>query len=201
MQINREWERTVASNWSGFIGALSVSKSISFGHLLWLRFSHSPPLPSLLSHRSQSTYRSLSFPLYVPARLASSFLQLLPNLRSVFLLTIRPIRSSVKYTTYTHSFAALRLQSACIRRGGGRVVINQELVPSGHFIRVVEMRTNEEYYTATVMRQSFRFNFVYALAVLFPQKKRTNRSVQDVRIRTKFLSSPSPPPFLFLPAR
>ncbi|KAL2739839.1 hypothetical protein V1477_011228, partial [Vespula maculifrons] len=25
-----EWERTVASNWSGFIGALSVSKSISF---------------------------------------------------------------------------------------------------------------------------------------------------------------------------
>lgn len=143
MQINREWERTVASNWSGFIGALSVSKSISFGHLLWLRFSHSPPLPSLLSHRSQSTYRSLSFPLYVPARLASSFLQLLPNLRSVFLLTIRPIRSSVKYTTYIHSFAALRLQSACIRRGGGRAVINQELVPSGHFIRVVEMRTND----------------------------------------------------------
>lgn len=143
MQINREWERTVASNWSGFIGALSVSKSISFGHLLWLRFSHSPPLPSLLSHRSQSTYRSLSFPLYVPARLTSSFLQLLPNLQSVFLLTIRPIRSSVKYTTYIHSFAALRLQSACIRRGGGRAVINQELVPSGHFIRVVEMRTND----------------------------------------------------------
>ncbi|KYN20576.1 hypothetical protein ALC57_07065 [Trachymyrmex cornetzi] len=32
--IIREWERTVVSNWSGFIGALSVSKSISFGHLL-----------------------------------------------------------------------------------------------------------------------------------------------------------------------
>lgn len=67
MQINREWERTVASNWSGFIGALSVSKSISFGHLLSLalrfsvscRFSSSsssiPPSPcplatTLLSH-------------------------------------------------------------------------------------------------------------------------------------------------------
>lgn len=47
MQINREWERTVASNWSGFIGTLSVSKSISFGHLLRL-WPRSPiPLISL----------------------------------------------------------------------------------------------------------------------------------------------------------
>lgn len=88
MQINREWERTVASNWSGFIGALSVSKSISFGHLLSLApLQRLLPVPSpflfvsiLLSHDlfpyaspellflSHCFHKSLSLPLRPHAR-------------------------------------------------------------------------------------------------------------------------------------
>lgn len=54
---------------------------------------------------------------------------------------------------------------AYIRQGP---VINQELVPSGHFIQVVEMRTDDsKNITATVMRQSFVRPCVYACVCMY----------------------------------
>lgn len=156
-----------------------------------------PPFSPLTVH--------LSFPLF-PALCSGPPRFLLPSTFTEPSVRFPPHDSPDSFFCkiyYLYTLIRCATFTECVHKTGEErgPVINQELVPSGHFIRVVEMRTNEEYYTATVMRQSFRFNFVYALAVLFPQKKRTNRSVQDVRIRTKFLSSPSPPPFLFLPAR
>lgn len=187
MQINREWERTVASNWSGFIGALSVSKSISFGHLLWLRFSLSPPLPpfSLLTvHLSFSLSRFM----FRPASLPPSFNFYRTSSR--FLLTIRPC-SSVKYTTYVHVYTLIcctTFADAYIRQGP---VINQELVPSAHFIRVVEMRTNDsKNIAATVMRQSF--GSTLCKCARLPRNRKEQTDPWDTYlVRAKFLTSPS----------
>lgn len=94
---------------------------------------------------------------------------------------------------------------AYIRQGP---VINQELVPSGHFIQVVEMRTNDsKNITATVMRQSFVRPCVYACVCVcicicaFPSKsKRTNRHVGYVSRSWPNESFNLPLP-VFLPVR
>lgn len=134
MQINREWERTVASNWSGFIGALSVSKSISFGHLLWLRFSISCSLFPFLS--AQSPALVLSFPLSprtdtslpLPLTLQTSVVS------SVFSLLLLNI-----YVYYVYMYTQ------------DSTVINQELVPSGHFSEVVDAYERFKNIAATAM--------------------------------------------------
>lgn len=152
--------------------------------------SASASLPrSPLSRCSQSTYRSL-FPALCsgPPRflLPSTFTEPLAR----FLLTIRPC-SSVKYTTYVHVYTLIcctTFADAYIRQGP---VINQELVPSAHFIRVVEMRTNDsKNIAATVMRQSF--GSALCKCARLPRNRKEQTDPWDTYlVRAKFLTSPS----------